>query len=141
MGLIQFVDFVLDHPLIGSSTLLGHGQVKIQEISAIGKHDMKGNLLNHLILWNLCLGRNSDINLLNRSKGENIRAIESVEYLEPNIEQPLTESWVEYNDCKYKGVHKSVACPFFSEFKSINVEIFFTYWSIPPMLNYPLEPL
>jgi hypothetical protein len=27
----------------------------------------------------------------------------------------------------YRDVHKSVACPFFSEFKSINVELFFTY--------------
>jgi hypothetical protein len=40
----------LDHPLIGFSIIPGHGQVKMQEISAIGKHDMKGNLLNHLIL-------------------------------------------------------------------------------------------
>jgi hypothetical protein len=40
----------------------------MQEISAIGKHDMKGNLLSHLILWNLCWVRNSDINLLNRSR-------------------------------------------------------------------------
>jgi hypothetical protein len=29
---------------------------------------------------------------------------------------------VEDNNCKYRTVHKSVACPFFSEFKSINVE-------------------
>jgi hypothetical protein len=68
MGLIQFVDFVLDHPLIGSSVRPGHGQVKMQEISAIGKHDMKGNLLSHLILWNLCWVRNSEINPLNRSR-------------------------------------------------------------------------
>jgi hypothetical protein len=40
-----------------------------------------------------------------------------------------------------RAVHKSVALPFFSEFNSINVELSCIYWSIPPTVSYPLEPL